>query len=93
MLLPELNVNIHDQVKKVIEVVGPDHSEVTIHRKTVTIPWPPEISLHWLFLACFQLVCVIFYLNHPRMCTSMTECYIMMEDLQSIPISNLLFTI
>ena len=28
MLLLEPSVNTHDQVKKVIEVVGPDHSEV-----------------------------------------------------------------
>ena len=61
MLLHKPSVNIHDQVGKVIEeIVGPNHGEVTINRKTVTIPWPSEISLHWLFLACFQLAWVIF---------------------------------
>ena len=62
------------KLKKSLKIVGPNHGEVTINRKTFTIPSPSEISLHWLFLACFQLVWVIFHLNHPISCTSMNEC-------------------
>ena len=85
VLLPEPSVNIRDQVEKVIEeVVGPDHGEVTINRKTVTIPWPSrggvpvsEFTTRNFFTLAFPCLFPTgmgdFYLNRQRTCTSMAD--------------------
>ncbi len=85
LTLPDKCVNIKEQVQQVVrEVVGPNHDDVTQHRKSICIPWPTqndqplsEFTTRYFFTLSFPCLFPFgtgdFHINRVRTCDSMSD--------------------